>query len=66
MFKPSLRPFGIDRPMYTPLDPACPLSPAQHQEVCTAVYDAVSFHGLCVYPYPCPCPCTRASRSLKG
>ena len=50
MFKPSLRPFGIDRPMYTPLDPACPLSPAQHQEVCTAVYNAVSFHGLCVHP----------------
>ena len=92
IFKPSLRPFGIDRPMYTPLDPVsahtaldrsrpyahgildlcsprngrpaasfcsflrdhqtsavqqgCTMTPQQHIEVATAVYEGVSFHGV--------------------
>ena len=46
VFKPSLRPFGIDRKMYQPLDDACTLSPQEHAEVCTAVYDAVALHNV--------------------
>jgi hypothetical protein len=46
VFKPSLRPFGISRPIYQPLDPACTTTPSEHREVCAAVFDAVSFHGV--------------------
>lgn len=46
VFKPSLRPFGIDRKMYQPLDDACALSCEEHIEVCAAVYDAVTLHNV--------------------
>lgn len=46
VFKPSLRPFGIDRQMYQPLDAACVLSRQEHVDICTAVYNAVSLHNV--------------------
>jgi hypothetical protein len=46
VFKPSLRPFGIDRKMYQPLEDGCVLSPQEHVEVCAAVYDAVALHNI--------------------
>lgn len=46
VFKPSLRPFGIDRKMYQPLDAACVLSRQEHRDVCAAVYNAVALHNV--------------------
>jgi hypothetical protein len=46
LHKPSLRPFGIETPMYRPLlEEEVSLSPAGHQEVATLVFEAMSARG---------------------